>query len=210
VDRLPCVCYYFFVISLRGTEGLLLDLETLHRFGGTGKEKTTPYLIIPLKGKPKGESNHFCHLIPCVLSTSSGIDVEGSLQRLRAKKQAMGFVEDGPAISNIRGQVLTTRLLDDTFCEILEELFDTSREMFPPNIKTLEDLRTKYQGFRSFRRTSDTRATEKKVHQTDIDVVNHWKTVEKANGKRPSRPMRQHYAELSLLLKPFLRYTWEM
>jgi hypothetical protein len=198
-----------YAILLRGTEGLLLYLETLHRFGGTGKEKTTPYLIIPLKGKLKGESNHFCHIIPCALSTSSGIDVEGSLQRLQAKKQAMGFV-DGSAISNVCGQVLTTRSLDDTFCEILEKLFDTSREMFPPNIKTLEDLRTKYQGFRSFRRTSGTRATEKRVHQTDIDVINCWKTVEKAKGKHPSRPMRQHYAELSLLLEPFLRYTWEM
>jgi hypothetical protein len=198
-----------YVVSLRGSEGLLLDLETLHRFWGTGKEKTTPYLIIPLKGKLKGESNHFCHLIPCVLSTSSGIDVEGSLHRLRMKKQALGFV-DGPAISNLRGQVLTTRSLDDTFCEILEELFETARELFPINIKTIEDLRLKYQGFRSFRRTSATRATEEKIHPSDIDVVNRWKTVEKANGKRPSRPMRQHYAQLSLLLKPFLRYTLAM
>jgi hypothetical protein len=125
------------------------------------------------------------------------------------KKQALGFV-DGPAISNLRGQGLTTRSLDDTFCEILEELFETARDLFSNHIKTLEDLGLKYQGFRSFRRTSDTRATEKKVDQTDIDVVNCWKTVEKAKGKRPSRPMTQHYADLGLLLEPFLRYTWAM
>jgi hypothetical protein len=125
------------------------------------------------------------------------------------KKQALGFV-DGPAISNLRGQVLTTRSLDDTFCKILEGLFETARELFPPHIKTFENLRLKYQGFRSFGKTSGTRAIEMKVHQTDIDVVNRWKTVEKANGKRPSRPMRQHYVDLSLLLKPFLRYAWAM
>jgi hypothetical protein len=198
-----------YVISLRGTEGLLLDLETLHRFWGTGKEKAKPYLVIPLKGKFKGESNHFCHLIPCALSTSSGIDVEGSLEHLRKKKQDLGFV-NGPAISNLRGEVLTTWSLDDTFCEILEELFETARDMFLSHIKTLEDVRLKYQGFRSFRRTSDTRATEKKVQQPDIDVVNRWKTVEKAKGKRPSRPMRQHYADFGLLLEPFLRYTGAM
>jgi hypothetical protein len=131
-----------------------LDLEKLHRYLDTGKERANPYLVIPLKGKFKGESNHFCHLIPCAPATSSGIDVEGSLQRLRLAKQPLGFV-DGPAISNLRGQVLSTRSLDDTFCELLEELFETSRDLFPSHIKTLEDLRMKYQGFRSFRRTSD-------------------------------------------------------
>jgi hypothetical protein len=106
--------------------------------------------------------------------------------------------------------VLTTRALDDTFCDFLEELFETAKDLFPPHIKTIEDLRSKYQGYRSFRRTSDTRATEKRVHQTDIDVVNRWKTIEKAKGKRPSRPMRQHYADLSLLIEPFLWYTLAM
>lgn len=198
-----------YVISLRGTEGLLLDLEMLHRYWDTGKNQAKPYIIIPLRGKLKGETNHFCHRIPCSPTTSSGIQVERSLKRLMTKKQALGFV-DGPAISTLRGQVATTRALDDTFLEVLEELYETSRHLFPPHVKTVEDLRSKYQGFRSFRRTSDTRAIEKKVGQTDIDVVNRWKAVERAKGGRPAGPMRQHYADLSLLIEPFLRYTWAM
>jgi hypothetical protein len=122
-----------YVILLRGTEELLLDLKTLHCFWGTGNERANPYLIIPLKGKFKGESNHFCHQIPCVLSTSPGIDVEGSLQQLGMKKQALGFV-NGPAISNLRGEILTTHSLDDTFREILKELFETARDLFPTHI----------------------------------------------------------------------------
>jgi hypothetical protein len=43
-----------YVISLRGTEGLLLDLETLHRYWDTGKERTKPYLVIPFKRKVQG------------------------------------------------------------------------------------------------------------------------------------------------------------
>jgi hypothetical protein len=57
---------------------------------------------------------------------------------------------------------------------------------------------------------SDSIAIEEKVAQADMDVVNHWQPVEKAAGSRPNRPMRQHYAELELLLKPFLCYTWVM
>jgi hypothetical protein len=49
-----------------------------------------------------------------------------------------------------------------------------------------------------------------KVEKEDIDVVNRWKTIEKAKGTWPSRLMRLHYAEVSLLVKPFVRYTWSM
>eukprot|EP00978_Attheya_sp_CCMP212_P047631 scaffold422659_cov59-Attheya_sp.AAC.3 len=44
----------------------------------------------------------------------------------------------------------------------------------------------------------------------DMDVVNRWKGVERTKGARPSCPMRHHYAELSLLIQPFLRYTRAM
>ncbi len=71
-------------------------------------------------------------------------------------------------------------------------------------------MRKRVQAYRTFRRTSDSIAIEEKVAQADIDVINRWQTVEKAAGSRPNRPMRQHYAELELLLKPFLRYTWVM
>jgi hypothetical protein len=94
----------------------------------------------------------------------------------------------------MQGPVLTARSLDNSFLEILEERCETSQQMFPAHIKSKEDLRMKCQGSRSFRRTSDTQAIQMKVHQTDINVVNRWKTVEKVNGARPSRPMRQHHA----------------
>jgi hypothetical protein len=51
----------------------------------------------------------------------------------------------------------------------------------------------------------------RKIDQPNIDVVNRWKALEeRAEGNIPHRPIRQHYAELELLLKPFLRYTWAM
>jgi hypothetical protein len=46
------------------------------------------------------------------------------------------------------------------------------------------------------------------VDNEDIDVVNIWKMVEKAKDTQRSCPMRQHYAEESLFVKPFFRYTW--
>ena len=48
------------------------------------------------------------------------------------------------------------------------------------------------------------------LKQDDIDIVNRWRSVEKAGGKRPGRQMKQHYAEVAVLLKPYLRYTKAM
>ena len=49
-----------------------------------------------------------------------------------------------------------------------------------------------------------------KVSKDDIDVVNRWAGVEKAQGRRPAREMRHYYADITLLLKPFMRYTLAM
>jgi hypothetical protein len=110
----------------------------------------------------------------------------------------------------VNGKIYDSRTLNDAFLEILEDLFDTARESFSASIDDKETLQKRVQACRTFRRTSDSIAIEEKVAQADIDVVNRWQTVERAAGSRPNRPMRQHYAELELLLKPFLRYTWVM
>ena len=195
------VCY---VDSLRGSEGLLLDLSGLSRKWGVGGEQ---YVVIALLGKIKGETGDRSHLLPCVSKTSSGIKVRDSIKHLLDFKKSIGQVR-GPAISDLKGRIYDSRTLNDAFLEILEDLFDTARDLFPASIEDKDTLRKRVQAYRTFRRTSDSVAIEEKVAQADIDVVNRWQTVEKAAGSRPNRPMRQHYAELELLLKPFLRYTW--
>ena len=46
-----------------------------------------------------------------------------------------------------------------------------------------------------------------KVDGTDIDIVNWWEGVEAGPGRRPNCPMKHHYADIVLLVKPFLRYA---
>jgi hypothetical protein len=195
-----------YVLSLRGKEGLILDLEGLHRHWNSGDGT---YLIITLQGTVKGEANDRDHLLPCVLTTTSGVDVKASVARLMSHKSGLGFV-DGPAISDSNGQAFATRDMSDSFVEILEDLFDSDRVLFPPDIMSKDILRERYQAYRSFRRTSDTRAAEMNVSSTDIDIVNRWESVEKAQGRRAAMPMRLHYTQIELSLKPFLRYTGQM
>jgi hypothetical protein len=195
-----------YVVSLRGSEGLLLDLVGLICQWEKGDGSC---VVIALLGKIKGEHHERCHLLPSVLVTQSGVKVAESLERLIATKRGNGF-EDGPAISDEKGEAYSSRAIVDCLHKILEDLFDEKPTIFPQNIGDKEELKKRFQAFRTFRRTSDTQAVEMKVAQDDIDVVNRWKSTEKAKGVRPSRPMRQHYADMSLLLKPFIRYTWAM
>jgi hypothetical protein len=195
-----------YVVSLRGAEGLLLDLDGLRRHRGEGGDE---YLVIALLGKIKGEHHDLAHLLPCVHVTSSGINVKQAIDDLIEIKEKHGF-RDGPAISDSSGRVHKIRDINDCLYEILDDLFDNDVNLFPKHVGDKEKLHKTYQAFRTFRRTSDTRAMEMNVSNDDIDVVNRWKSVEKAKGTRPGRPMRQHYAELSLLLKPFLHYTKAM
>ena len=158
-----------------------------------------------LRGQIKGEHHERCHLLPSVVVTQSGVKVLVALKRLINHKRLNHFVA-GPAISDEKGNVYSSRAIDDCFHEILEELFEDKPGLFPANISDKEELRKRFQAFRTLRRTSDSQAIEMKVSKVDIEVVNRWKAVEKAEGSRSSRPMLQHYADVTLLLSCLL-YT---
>jgi hypothetical protein len=194
----------YYTCSLRGCEGFLLDLDGLNCKLTAGGDK---YVVITLLGRVKGETDNRDHLLPCVPVTSSGIDVKALVARLIKFKCSNGHM-DGPAILDVAGNVLSHQALNDLSLEVLEEFFDSHRELFPPSIPDKETLRQRVQVYCTLQRTSDTRALNQKVSALDIDVVNHWKAVNHADGNMPHCPMRQHYAELELLLGPFLRYTW--
>ena len=132
-----------------------------------------------------------------------------SVRRLRALKSGQGFPV-GPAMSDVNGDILSSRVVDDAMLEALEEVFHQEKDIFPAGIKSEEDLRKSYHCFRSFRRASDTRALEVKVGTDDINIVNRWSTVEKLEGRRMNQAMHYYYADIALLEAPFLRYTSAM
>ena len=130
-----------YVLSLRGAEGFLLDLKGLNKHWKRGSQH---YTIIPLLGKFKGEHQESQHLIPCVNCTESGINVRAILRRLIQTKRNLGF-KDGPAISDFRGKLLTTRDLDDMLIEILTNIYLEDKTLFPPDIMSEEDISSNYQ-----------------------------------------------------------------
>ena len=145
-------------------------------------------------------------MLQCVSVTGSGIGIKDSVYRLLELKASQGFT-NGPTVSNTQGVVFSMEGIDDCFKEALEDIFKTRRHLFPKTIKNRDDLKSSYQIFRSLRRSSDTQALEMKVTGLDIDIVKRWVEVEASKGRNISRPMKQEYADVTLLIKPFLLYT---
>jgi hypothetical protein len=87
-----------YVLSLRGAEGLLLDLVGLLSYENKGGDN---YLIITLLGKIKGEHNDRCHLLPCTHVTTSGINVKQWVSSL-IQEHSRYNRRDGPAITDFK------------------------------------------------------------------------------------------------------------
>ena len=185
-----------YTISLRGNDGFLLDLDGMNRHR---ERNDGTYFMITLLGKIKGEHTDIAHIIPCSNITSSGINAKYSIRRV---------FSSGPAITNLKGFIHTSSKLDELLHDLLILIFEKDPSLFPPTIKTTEDIKSYYHCFRTLRRISDTRALEMTANANDIDIVHRWEKVEKAGGRKLLQPMRQHYAQLELLIKLFCRYTY--
>jgi hypothetical protein len=195
-----------YVLSLRGPEGLLLDLEGLLE---ERNRAPSQYIVVALWGKIKGEHHERSHLLPSVNRTGSGLEVRQWIDRAVLLAHAAGRSR-GPLMLDKLGKKITSAKLNEIFHEALISLFRTGEVEFPSVIKTEEDIRERFNIFRSMRRGSDTRAHEEQVSDSDINIVNRWKAEQKAGTRKPGLSMPQMYTDPALLLKPFLRYTAAM
>jgi hypothetical protein len=114
------------------------------------------------------------------------------VRRLVEVKEKQECLFDGPAILDETGRVLNSSVINQGMHEVLEELLISQNDLFPHTITFKDDILSNYHVFRSFRRTSNTRALNQGVQRDDIDIVNRWHQVEKADGNRPSFDMRHH------------------
>ena len=104
--------------------------------------------------------------------------------------------------------------------DVMELIYVENKSLFPPEIvsnigkngEIKDELASWYSCFRSFRRTSDSRALEKrnKLEPEDAEIVNRWRSLETSKGRKPHRSMKHHYADVQVIFQPFLRYTKAM
>jgi hypothetical protein len=196
-----------YVCSLRGPEGLLVDLEELPAMVN---QSNPDEIVIPLLGRVKGETNARHHKLISVATTSSVIDIQTWYRRSISVHRAYGRTR-GPAMCDSEGLQLFTRDLNLKFWEALGKIWQQEPELFLSDIKTLPDIELVYNVFRSLWRGSDSRAIEQGLSESVINTVNCWHLVEKPGGARPAhRAMNQYYEDANLLEVVHLKYTASM
>ena len=109
----------------------------------------------------------------------------------------------GPAISKVGGEMLLSNNIDERLGELLEEMYEEDSSGFPNEVDSKEKIAEYCHCFRTFRRLLDTRAMNQGVSGTDVDVVSRWTKKERSGGKSVSGPMKHHYSDSELLIKPF-------
>ena len=199
-------CALCYVEALRGHEGLLLDLKGLIAHWGTEPGA----VVIPLRGKVKGETHERAHLLYSVYVTDSGIQMQQWLYRTIKVNETRGRVS-GPAFASLDGKPWRTAAMKKMFDTILIEVFEQGgRHLFPTDIDSAELIIESYDVFRSFRRGANSRAMSRQVPEADVNAVLRWVKIEASGGLRPGMSMAQYYADPALLIPNFLRFTQAM
>jgi hypothetical protein len=207
-----CYSVITFFASLRGSEGLNLDLETTKRdidkgkltLGDLKRHKQTPHVVVAIKGRFKGETGERCHLLALASKTKSGVNIRAYVELLIGVREEMkvscpwGFV-------NKHGSKMSFQEMNDIVMECLEMIKDEDEESNVLGLKDLQ-IREDFSVNRSFRRGSSTHATNSNVPEPVIEAQNRWRKIENAKGRRPGFSMIETYADIEQLIPTVVQY----
>jgi hypothetical protein len=196
-----------FHASLRGSEGLQVDAEGLVKYLDNGKKRAggiPEHVIIPIKGRFKGEKGERCHLLPLASVTRSGINIRKCVNLLLASRKEMNVTSPW-AFADREGNKMSFGQMNVLVLERLEEIQEED-ERDEMKLKDV-DVREDYNINRSFRRGSATHAQNSKVPELVIEAQNRWRKFERAKGSRPKLTMIETYADVEQLIPTLVRYS---
>lgn len=201
------LCYFAisWACSLRGNEGFMLCIAGLRRYLRAERPENSnsdPMVIIPLKGRFKGEAGERYHLLVSAEVTGSGVEVGKWLDILLHTRQESGQ-ENGPAFCDQNGNLVATSVYEEILFDVLEEIQQTRSSLIPKDI----NVREKYGLSRSFRRGATTEAKNADVPDFVVKAINRWRLVETAKGRKPAFDIDDHYAEVMQLAPTQLRFS---
>ena len=219
-DRLKTcmiLCYttISFAASLRGAEGLKLDFQQLKSHienngnsGGSRKAIIPPHVIVPLRGRFKGETGERCHLLPLANKSRSGIQIRGALELLIQGREELPHLTSTWGFVNQENQKLSFSEMNELFHEGLESIKENDhRDSL--GLRSM-DIREVYSINRSCRRGSSTHAQNQNIPDATIRLQNRWSMVERAKGRRPTFNMVETYSDIEHLIPAVIQYSGQL
>lgn len=197
------ICAY--VASLRGEEVPLMDL-------GQTRAKTqmgichpdNPHVVISLSGRFKNEVGVLKYHIPVVEKTASGIDIRKWIERMLLwyGPDRKGYVfRDGV------GNRVSAGHYAQSILGVIREIQQSGLKEELDLVEGDCDVFEEFGMSRSFRRGSDSRALAAGVPPATVDLINRWRTTERAKGRNAQLKMNEHYSDVRLLLELYLPYS---
>ena len=204
-----------FVASLRGPEGLKIDLSTLKRHINQGKETKSStkgslpsHVILPLRGRFKGESGERCHLLPLANYSKSGIQIRSTLELLINARSEMPHLKSHWAFVTERDEKLSFQEMNKMFHDGLEKVKEEDSEDLLGLLNT--DIHEEYSINRSCRRGSATHAQNQKIPEATIRMQNRWSMIETSKGRRPNFNMVETYSDIEYLIPAIIQYSGQL
>lgn len=204
--------------SLRGPEVFKLDLAGIRAFIELGRDGVSPdnpmkkgvdltkapHVFYAFLGKFKGELGFGQHLVAVASHTKSSLEPRWWLEQLIRVRQQESCTS-GPAF----GRSATLASTGSEYDVMLHYLLEIIQRENPELIAPTDDVTIQYGFYRSFRKTSETRARIAGLDGDTINAMNRWKTIERARGRRPRwTTMIEHYSDARALMPVTWRYSY--
>jgi hypothetical protein len=194
-----------------------MDLAGIREFIHLGRDGTTPnqpmkkgtdltgapHVFLAFLGKFKGELGFQQHLVALASCTQSGLEARWWVEKLIEIRQSEGCVH-GPAFGTTATRASTCREYDTKLHYFLEMIQQESNSL----IDDSDDVTGNYGFYRTFRKTSETRARIAGIDSDMINAMNRWKTIERAQGRRPKWSMVDLYSDACQLMPVTWRYSF--
>jgi hypothetical protein len=119
--------------------------------------------------------------------------VEVRAQEQRSRGAAFGARDGSSLYSWVERELL------DRFTAIQQR----EPDIIEPDVVVSEE----YGINRSFRRGATSEAQARGINPADIDLTNRWRNFEEAKGRRPRMVMRDHYANICLLVPDLIKFS---
>jgi hypothetical protein len=86
--------------------------------------------------------------------------------------------------------------VEEYFHAALIHVLEAHPSVFPPDIRTPEDIKAKIKAFRSVRHSSNSRAVNQANSKIYVDTVNSWAQQDRAGANKASLDLNEYYAQM--------------
>ena len=191
-----------FCADLRGEEVPLLSLKGLLTFWEDTLSANTPYIMLTLHGRFKGETGLRWHCIPIPVKTKSALPIFKWIGRAVHRRVNIENRHIGWFFADDQGKRRKMSYYKPMLQDHLMSVQDNIEGVIPNSIDV--------EGFslwRSGRSGAHTEATNNNVPENVIKTMGRWRVKELARGTNPALPMNQVYLRVSNAFPTLLAFA---